>query len=481
LRLRVSGDTTLATLKSLPTPHDSILDRLELEAPLTVPYAGTKTNWIPLIIQDYLVAQGGLPKRVQPYLILQQTRTKRAGVHANATAQLEMSLDSVRVLASDTRQIHTKNSDNTTSAVGEFYEIELERVAPPQTDGSPPTSPDVDSLHNISTEPPLNDLLPLTESKLQRALQLWAGIGSPASSHYTRFTPESDTGAALRQVWRELLVEVLLREHGVRADQDTEHIHQMRVAIRRARSVIRFLLPGRKPKKVRKLIAGMRTLAQRLGNVRDYDVALANLALDSTRNKSTAATHARWQARRDREFHRLLKWLDGKQHRSLIVILHRLCTESPGQRADPDVDALGVSRAQMRHLLPATLMAQYMKVRVYEIDMPNIEAMPAETLHGLRIECKRLRYALEFSRHLLGDEIETVLGRLRKLQELLGAINDAYVESGRLAHRQRKSDRLRRKQLANTIVALRARIPKRFAALFAPKSRRRFATASSAL
>jgi CHAD domain-containing protein len=48
-------------------------------------------------------------------------------------------------------------------------------------------------------------------------------------------------------------------------------------------------------------------------------------------------------------------------------------------------------------------------------------------LHALRIEVKRLRYAVEFFRSLLGPESAAALELLGRVQERLGTISDAVA------------------------------------------------------
>ena len=59
--------------------------------------------------------------------------------------------------------------------------------------------------------------------------------------------------------------------------------------------------------------------------------------------------------------------------------------------------------------------------------MPATGAVHFETLHALRIDCKYLRYNLEFLRHLLGAEGEQLIAPLIALQDVLGELNDAVV------------------------------------------------------
>ncbi|MGB5401269.1 MAG: CHAD domain-containing protein, partial [Thermoanaerobaculia bacterium] len=58
---------------------------------------------------------------------------------------------------------------------------------------------------------------------------------------------------------------------------------------------------------------------------------------------------------------------------------------------------------------------------------------PPEILHRLRIDCKKLRYLLEFFRSLYDeDEIRTLVKALKHLQDNLGDFNDLEIQQDSL-------------------------------------------------
>jgi CHAD domain-containing protein len=57
-------------------------------------------------------------------------------------------------------------------------------------------------------------------------------------------------------------------------------------------------------------------------------------------------------------------------------------------------------------------------------DLPN---PPLERLHALRIACKRLRYALEFFREVLGPNTKALIKEIVAMQDHLGDLQDAVV------------------------------------------------------
>lgn len=56
--------------------------------------------------------------------------------------------------------------------------------------------------------------------------------------------------------------------------------------------------------------------------------------------------------------------------------------------------------------------------------------MPASNdrhLHSLRVDCKRLRYAIEFFAPVLGSSVESFLEQITSMQDTLGRINDIAI------------------------------------------------------
>ena len=75
---------------------------------------------------------------------------------------------------------------------------------------------------------------------------------------------------------------------------------------------------------------------------------------------------------------------------------------------------------------------------------------PDEALHDLRIDCKKLRYLLEFFASLFSkNKMDKLIGYMKKLQDNLGDFNDLSVQQQELMTylnevlpRSRRADRL---------------------------------------
>jgi CHAD domain-containing protein len=88
----------------------------------------------------------------------------------------------------------------------------------------------------------------------------------------------------------------------------------------------------------------------------------------------------------------------------------------------PRWDARGATSANARRELPRLVEAWFARVRELLAEDP-----PPQKLHPIRLETKRLRYTLELFRPRYGPGLETRLAALRRIQQLLGEVNDCSI------------------------------------------------------
>jgi len=222
-------------------------------------------------------------------------------------------------------------------------------------------------------------------------------------------------------VFREQFKEFLSRVPGSRLGEDPEDVHRIRVAARRMRAAMN-LFRDYIPVEVQHLRSELGWAARVLGAVRDLDVQLErarewhheNTALDANALHSleTLLIQQRHSAR-ERALRAMNSARFERMVNDFIVLL----------RAGPQTAMMAYKPA--RNEMPMLILKRYVKVREGgdAIDADS----PAEELHALRIQCKRLRYALEFSTVLYGKPVRDFLPRLIALQDVLGAHQDAYV------------------------------------------------------
>ena len=227
---------------------------------------------------------------------------------------------------------------------------------------------------------------------------------------------------------RSLLVDfekMLAEEPNVRTQLDPEHVHQMRVATRRMRSCLRAFKKVL-PEELRKEFnAELKWLARALGDVRDLDVQYENVQKYRTHVSGEDAASLidyqnhlvdAWQQARAELFNQLA----GDRYRELVDSLKNFLRQGPPGvvRDGEDVLSIGAAARQLMGKQRTTLLR---RGRAIEPDSPD------DDRHAVRIECKRLRYLLEFFRPVYGKPLNRFVKRLKKLQNVLGELQDARV------------------------------------------------------
>jgi CHAD domain-containing protein len=216
--------------------------------------------------------------------------------------------------------------------------------------------------------------------------------------------------------------EMLTQEPAVRADQDPEALHDMRVATRRLRAALRFFEGAFGPD-AEPLREEIGWLGRGLGSARDQDVQLARLrdALgddeqDEPDQRAIEAILAAASQRRDAAHREMVAMLDGTQFEQLRATLDAfIAAGATGARAVETATAV----------LPELIEARFRKLK--KLGKRLTEDSAPEDFHELRIRGKRLRYAVEFASDLYGEPAANYANRLVALQDLLGEHQDAYV------------------------------------------------------
>jgi CHAD domain-containing protein len=219
---------------------------------------------------------------------------------------------------------------------------------------------------------------------------------------------------ALRMRLGEQLVEVLAHDPGTRLGTDPESLHDMRVAVRRTRALLRA---GHSlvATDTQMLALELKWLGGVLGDVRDLDVLLAHLhasaeSLDLPDRVAAERLFRGLSRQRTRARRALLKALDGARYAALLDRFESTLDELEPAETSETLDEL--AGRQLKKLRRA--------VKAAGSDPED------ETLHELRKRGKRARYAFE-----LAGAKKTVQ-RAKLLQDVLGEHQDSVVAEERL-------------------------------------------------
>jgi CHAD domain-containing protein len=236
----------------------------------------------------------------------------------------------------------------------------------------------------------------------------------------------ADIGA--RQIHAALLDLFVANEPGVRANLDTEFLHDFRVSVRRTRSLlgqIRHVFP---PNIVGHFSTEFSWIGRLTGPPRDLDVlVLALRDRQAELSPSDADVLMSFLRETQQQQHdELVRALDSDRYQRLLsdwkAFLEGPTVLEPEARNAAGSLASVVSRRSWR-------LSRRIARAADAID----EQTAAEHLHQIRIDAKKLRYLIDVTPAFYDTpDFACILGALKKLQRALGDFNDAHVQERRL-------------------------------------------------
>jgi CHAD domain-containing protein len=250
------------------------------------------------------------------------------------------------------------------------------------------------------------------------------------------------------------------------AERDPEHVHQLRVATRRARAALDIFadcLPSKAYKRARRRLRDLRRAA---GEARDWDVFLSVLA--QRQRKPPAGQRPGLDFLTGYALSRRL----AAQERLLVAgreqpfASDRLLAETVAAVHDPPDDhgarlLIDLARPTLGGLLKELDAAAGRDLHDYE------------HLHRVRIIGKRLRYAMEVFADCFAPAFkEELYPAVEQMQDILGGANDSHVAAGRLSELRDRAKALLGDQARRVLPGLDAL--RRYHAERLPRDRARF-------
>lgn len=259
--------------------------------------------------------------------------------------------------------------------------------------------------------------------QLLRGVDPAAGANRPAAPPLRR---DLTAEAAYRRLLAHLLETVTSNVEGTVAAIDTEFLHDLRVAVRRTRSVLKFADQVLPDSDREHYSAEFKWLGDITTGPRDLDVHL--LGFDALRDGLPGD-----EADAVEPFRLLLLRQQQAAHGELVSALRsrrfdRLVTQWGEVLARPvDSRAAGQARVPIGEVTDERISRVLRRVlrRGAAIDGSS----PDEALHDLRKRCKELRYALELFGSLYDrPQVSAAVRELKVLQDNLGEFQDAAVQ-----------------------------------------------------
>ena len=273
-------------------------------------------------------------------------------------------------------------------------------------------------------------LAPGAEGELDLAL---AAVGRQPCDYAGKIElsldPADRTDRTMKRILAALWETMQVNEDGLRRDLDPEFLHDFRVAVRRTRSCLGQVREVFDDTVMRYFAGEFAWLGGLTGPPRDLDVHLLNLRgyeadLPASARGDLAPLADHLRSRKQAAHREQLAGLDSVRYRRLKREWRRFLEADaggPGANASRPVGEVAAERIDRAY------------TRVRKRGRSLSAETPAETLHELRIACKKLRYLIEFFRSLFaGGPVSAVISALKRLQDDLGDYNDLQVQQREL-------------------------------------------------
>ena len=252
------------------------------------------------------------------------------------------------------------------------------------------------------------------ESKADRGWRLRTGQPRSASKHADVDLPE---GVAAADAFRRVLDNTLghfMANQPAAASGDIEGVHQMRIAIRRARAALLLFKPHLEPHPLARFTEVLRELGRVFGEARDWDVfctdMLAGAEADGVERSWLDLLREPAEAKRAAAHARVASELETPALTATVLGLQAWDMSCDVKLADLAPNLVARLDGKVRH-----------RGR-------HIARLDYEGLHRLRKSLKKLRYGIEFVAPILEAKgTKQYLHRCKALLKQLGALNDAVV------------------------------------------------------
>jgi triphosphatase len=396
------------TLKSLDGADAAVLVRSEISQAIEPHHGHAPLSLAKGPVREKLDAIVGDKPLVELFRVSARRTVYELDKPGAKPLRLELDVDECRIVAEKTTEKAT--------GVLEFTELELESRT-----GS---AADLESVAAL-----LHDEAGITRarfSKFERGLQA-AGLEIDELLAPPRAAAIAEDDPVLTLLYHYLgeLFDVIRRQHPRALEGvDPEGVHQMRVAMRRTRAVMKAFRDIIGDDAVTRFNTELRWLARNLGRARDADVTQRDARLTG----DTDADHYEQFLAQETvsAYEHLVEILQSERCAALEADLGRFIAAGPTSAMQEKFGKLSVAECARQFVQSALLQ---LLAHGDSIDAGS----PAEQLHKLRIEAKRFRYLLDFFSTVQPETWLQTTEAVKKLQDVLGEHQDAVTAQERLA------------------------------------------------
>ncbi|MDE2365549.1 MAG: CYTH and CHAD domain-containing protein [Betaproteobacteria bacterium] len=289
----------------------------------------------------------------------------------------------------------------------------------------------LDLLHSVPGSVPLR-LESL--SKAERGYVLASGVKSPpGKAGPVPIAADMDVNDAFTAITWNCLDHLHNNEAGMLERGDIEYLHQMRVALRRARSALSIFSKVFSREAFTEIAQELKWLAGQLGPARDWDVFVTETVVPVcaafSRHPGMLALREMCEKTRQKHGDEACRAVDSRHYTELMLKLGVwLSAESwlaPEDSASAGHRAGSGSGMSVMEFAGALLTHRHRQLKKRG---KKLDSLDAPQLHALRIIAKKQRYAAEFFAGLYPrKEARQYIQSLSRLQDVLGVMNDVVV------------------------------------------------------
>jgi CHAD domain-containing protein len=256
----------------------------------------------------------------------------------------------------------------------------------------------LEGQHVVRTYP---DLVHALDDALQGPKAQEPAKGAPALDH-------------VRAYLRRQLAEIERTDPIIRGVSDDEAVHDFRVAVRRARAVLRVARVLFDEEWLASLRAELKWLGGEVAPLRDLDVLLADLDSDPDRDFRPVVKTLVAERRSARA--RVVKALATDRYLALLAELAAAADHPPTRKGDVSLRKLAA--------------AEYVRLRR---KVASLGPRPSDVaLHRVRIAAKRARYAAELAEPTVGKRARKFIASAKAFQDVVGLHQDAVTATERI-------------------------------------------------
>jgi CHAD domain-containing protein len=248
--------------------------------------------------------------------------------------------------------------------------------------------------------------------------------------------PRASIGAVFPELARALVADA--RKHGSEVLTSEEGVHQLRVALRKLRTVLRAFRGVYGRFWVEGIREGLRAAADAAGGVRDEEVFLGRVREVELFGRD-AMNRDRWLARREKALARdrslLARQLEAGLLEEPLQRLEALFVLPlvPGRDQEAGLFAAEASAAAESTVAQRLEVARAAYLAHAAVPTPEAHHALGVALHDLRIGYKRVRYTNELFAKVLPLAAAARAKEAKKLQGWLGDVHDVDVARPKLA------------------------------------------------